>query len=144
VAVGIEPLREALDPERAQVLGDRGGVHGGILRLQSPPGMEIEAAEVKARLDRGERVHLVDVREAGELAICRLEGAEHIPMMQLFLGVKAPSAGKDEEVVVFCHVGVRSFEAAAFLRARGWSRALSLAGGIDAWAVSVDPTLARY
>ncbi|HEX5138905.1 MAG TPA: rhodanese-like domain-containing protein [Planctomycetota bacterium] len=106
--------------------------------------IEITAAEVKAKLDRGERVRLLDVREPMELGICRIEGAEHIPMMQLFLGLKAPDAAPDDEIVVFCHVGVRSHEAAAFLRARGFPRARSLAGGIDAWALEVDPSVPRY
>jgi rhodanese-related sulfurtransferase len=106
--------------------------------------IEIDAAEVKAKLDRGEKVHLVDVREAMELAICRIEGSEHIPMMQLFLGTKAPSAGPEDEIVVLCHHGVRSFEAAQHLRMKGFPRARSLAGGIDAWAAEVDPALRRY
>jgi adenylyltransferase/sulfurtransferase len=106
--------------------------------------IETTAAEVKARLDRGEKVRLLDVREPMELAICRIEGAEHIPMMQLFLGLRKPAAKPDEEIVVFCHLGVRSLEAAAFLRARGFPNARSLAGGIDAWANDVDPTLPRY
>lgn len=106
--------------------------------------METTAAEVKAKLDRGERVRLLDVREPHELAICRLDGAEHIPMMQLFLGLRKPEASPDDEIVVFCHLGVRSLEAAAFLRSRGFPRARSLAGGIDAWALEIDPTLVRY
>jgi len=106
--------------------------------------VEIDVTDVKARLDRGERVHLLDVREPAELAICRIDGSEHIPMMQLFLGLKMPSASPDEEIVVLCHHGIRSFEAASFLRGRGYKRALSLAGGIDAWAAEVDPKLARY
>ncbi len=105
---------------------------------------EISVAEVKAKLDRDEKVHLLDVREPMELSICRLEGAESIPMMQLFLGLKAPAAAPDDEIVVFCHTGMRSFEAAAFLRSRGFPRARSLAGGIDAWALEIDPTLRRY
>jgi adenylyltransferase/sulfurtransferase len=112
------------------------GYDGGVI--------EIDVAEVKTKLDRGERVRLLDVREPHELAICRLEDAEHIPMMQLFLGLKAPAAAPEDEIVVFCHLGVRSFEAAAFLRSRGFPRARSLAGGIDAWAVEIDPSLARY
>jgi rhodanese-related sulfurtransferase len=106
--------------------------------------MEIDVAEVKARLDRGEKLRLVDVREPVELAICRIEGAEHIPMMQLFLGMKAPSAAKEDEIIVFCHHGVRSCEAASYLKGKGFTRARSLAGGIDAWAAIVDPSLARY
>lgn len=105
---------------------------------------EVTPREVKARLDRGERVHLVDVREAAELAICRLQGAEHIPMMHLFLGLKRPQAAPGAELVVFCHTGVRSLEAARFLRLNGFAGALSLAGGIDAWAAEIDPSLSRY
>jgi rhodanese-related sulfurtransferase len=106
--------------------------------------LEIGPDEVKAKLDRGERVHWLDVREPMELSICRLDGAEHIPMMQLFLGLRAPSAGPDDEIVVFCHHGIRSFEAAQYLQQRGFARARSLAGGIDAWAAAVDPSLRRY
>ncbi|MCK6460296.1 MAG: sulfurtransferase [Planctomycetes bacterium] len=106
--------------------------------------LEISVAEVKARLDRGEKVRLLDVREPHELAICRIEGAEHIPMMQLFLGMKAPAAAPDGEIVVFCHLGMRSFEAAAYLRSRGFPNARSLAGGIDAWATEIDPSVPRY
>lgn len=106
--------------------------------------IEIDAADVKARLDRGEKVHLVDVREPMELAICRIEGAEHIPMMQIFLGTKAPSAGPEDEIVLLCHHGMRSFEAASFLRGKGFPRARSLSGGIDAWAARIDPKLKRY
>jgi rhodanese-related sulfurtransferase len=106
--------------------------------------LEIDADEVKAKLDRGERVVLLDVREPMELAICRLEGAEHIPMLQLFLGLMAPSAAPDDEIVVFCHHGIRSLEAARHLRQKGFARARSLAGGIDAWAERIDPTLPRY
>jgi rhodanese-related sulfurtransferase len=106
--------------------------------------IEIDPKGLKALIDRGERVHLLDVREPGELAICRIEGSEHIPMMHLFLGTKAPAAGPEDEIVVLCHHGVRSFEAAQYLRMKGFRRARSLAGGIDAWAAEVDPTLTRY
>jgi hypothetical protein len=62
--------------------------------------IETTAAEVKAKLDRGEKVRFLDVREPHEIAICRLEGAEHIPMMQLFLGLKAPAAAPDSATTV--------------------------------------------
>ena len=106
--------------------------------------IEIDPKGLKAMLDRGERVHLLDVREPMEIAICRIEGSENIPMMQLFVGAKEPSAGLDDELVVLCHHGIRSFEAAQYLRMKGFRRARSLSGGIDAWAAEVDPTLARY
>jgi len=105
--------------------------------------LEIGVEELKEKLDQGERVHLVDVREPHEVRICRLPGAELIPMMKLFLG-QSPAAATADEVVVFCHVGIRSLEAARYLQARGYPRARSLVGGIDAWAERVDPSLRRY
>jgi len=106
--------------------------------------LEITPEDLKAKLDGGEPVHLLDVREEQELAICALDGAEHIPMMSLFLGLKKTAAPQDAEVVVFCHTGVRSLEAAQFLKLQGFENVKSMAGGIDAWAVSIDRSLSRY
>jgi adenylyltransferase/sulfurtransferase len=106
--------------------------------------LEIGVHEVKAKLDAGKNLALVDVREANELRISALPGAQHIPMLQLFLGMAEPEADRDAEVVVFCHTGIRSLEAANFLRAKGWEKAVSMAGGIDAWSTEVDPKVPRY
>ncbi|MHC4957801.1 MAG: rhodanese-like domain-containing protein [Planctomycetota bacterium] len=106
--------------------------------------LEIDVREVKAKLDAGEPVKLVDVREAQELAISALPGAQHIPMLQLFTGMAEPDADKAAAVVVFCHSGIRSLEAARYLRAQGWEKAVSMAGGIDAWAATLDPKMPRY
>ena len=106
--------------------------------------IEITVKEVKAKLDAGEPVHLLDVREHQELEICSLPGAEHIPMMSLFTGIRKTSAAPDDEIVVFCHVGVRSFEAANFLRMQGYNNARSMAGGVEAWAQEIDPSMPRY
>ena len=107
--------------------------------------LEIKPTELKAKLEQGVcDVHLLDVRETEELALCSLEGAQHIPMLQLFTGLQAPRADPETEVVVFCHHGVRSLEAAKYLRLNGFARARSLAGGLEAWADDVDPSLPRY
>lgn len=107
--------------------------------------LEITPTELKAKLDNSDRnVHLVDVREPEELAFCNLEGAQHIPMLQLFTGLQAPRAEPETEIVVFCHHGVRSLEAAKYLRLNGFANARSLAGGLEAWADDVDPSLPRY
>ena len=106
--------------------------------------VEIGVEELKRRQDEGEKIHLLDVREDEELRICRLPGAEHIPMLYLFAGLKEPAAPKEAELVVVCHHGLRSLDAARFLRMSGWSRARSLSGGIDAWAANYDPAMARY
>ena len=105
---------------------------------------EISVEEVKRKLDAGEPVHLIDVREAEELEICRLDGAEHIPMMSLFTGIQQTEAPADACIVVFCHLGIRSREAAHYLRLNGHPNALSMTGGVTAWSHRVDPTLPTY
>ena len=105
---------------------------------------EISVEEVKAKLDRGDAVHLLDIRESAEVEICALPGAEHIPMMELFTGVKRTEAESTSEIVVYCHHGIRSFEAAQYLRMQGYAHARSMAGGIAAWADRVDPTMTSY
>jgi rhodanese-related sulfurtransferase len=113
--------------------------------LQSPAVLEITPTELKAKLGHADRnVHLVDVREPEELALCGLDGAQHIPMLQLFAGLQTPRAEPETEIVVFCHHGERSLEAAKYLRLNGFDNARSLAGGLEAWAAQVDPTMPRY
>ena len=105
---------------------------------------EITVQEVKAKLDAGEPVHLVDVREQQEVALCALPDSEHIPMMSLFLGVKKTAAAQDAEIVVYCHHGIRSLEAMQFLKTQGFENVKSMAGGIEAWATTVEPGMTRY
>lgn len=104
--------------------------------------MQIDPRELKQRLDRGEKLLLVDVREPWEHEICRLEGARLIPM-----GSLAASLGlfeESDEVVLYCHHGIRSLDAAAWLRAQGVEGARSLSGGIERWAAEIDPRVPRY
>lgn len=103
---------------------------------------QIRPEEVKARLDAGERMLLLDVRNPDEFAYCHLEGAMLIPLPEL------PSRLEEIEptgapIVVYCHHGIRSLSGAAILRAAGYD-ALNLTGGIDLWSRTVDPTLPRY
>ena len=105
---------------------------------------DITPEEVKAKLDRGDELLLIDVRETGELHVCSLPDAQHIPMMQLFTGMIQPAATPEREIVVFCHHGIRSAEAASFLLQNGFENVASMAGGIDAWAARLDPTMKRY
>jgi adenylyltransferase/sulfurtransferase len=104
--------------------------------------LEIKPAEVKARLDGGEKLVLVDVREPWEFDLCRIEGAKHIPLGSLAASLQTlPDVG---ELICYCHHGMRSLDAAAWLRFQGFEKAKSLAGGIERWSVEVDPKIPRY
>jgi adenylyltransferase/sulfurtransferase len=107
-----------------------------------PPATEIDPPSLRARLDRGEAVRLLDVRTAEERAICRLPGAAWIPMSEL--AARAGELDPASELVVYCHRGARSAMAAGWLRGRGFARVLNLVGGIDAWAARVEPGMPRY
>ncbi len=104
--------------------------------------LEITPAELKARLDRGEKPVLVDVREPWEQEICRIEGAKLVPLGALAASLNTlPDV---DEVICYCHRGMRSLDAAAWLRFQGFEKAKSLAGGIERWSVDVDPNVPRY
>jgi rhodanese-related sulfurtransferase len=104
--------------------------------------IEITPAEVKARLDKGEHLILIDVREPWEHALCRIEGAKHVPLGALAASLNTlPDV---DEVICYCHHGMRSLDAATWLRFQGIEKAKSLAGGIERWSVEVDPKVPRY
>ena len=105
--------------------------------------MNIAPTELKARLDRGEDVRLIDVREADEWAVARLPRAELIPLSQ-FQQLAAQELSPDENIILYCHHGIRSARAQGYLKAQGYANVLNLTGGIDAWAVQVEPTMKRY
>lgn len=104
--------------------------------------MQLFPSEVKQRLDSGEKLLLLDVREPEEVAIVRIDGAVHIPMGDIPARVQELDPATD--IVVYCHHGMRSANVVAFLRNRDFPSVANLDGGIDAWAASVDPSLPRY
>ena len=104
--------------------------------------LEIEPRDVKQMLDRGAKLLFVDVREDWEHQLCRIEGAQLIPLGQLPTNVPVFEAA--EEIVLYCHSGRRSLDAAAWLRAQGIAGARSMAGGIDRWSREIDPNVPRY
>jgi adenylyltransferase/sulfurtransferase len=104
--------------------------------------LEIEPREVKAKLDRGEAFLLVDVREPHEHALCRIEGARLVP--QGSVPANLALFEEAEDVVVYCHHGIRSLNVAAWLCAQGVERVRSMAGGIERWSCEVDPAVPRY
>jgi rhodanese-related sulfurtransferase len=104
--------------------------------------LEIKPADVKARLESGEKLVLIDVREPWEYELCRLEGAKLVPLGSLAASLNTlPDV---DEVICYCHHGMRSLDAAAWLRFQGFAKAKSLAGGIERWSVEIDPKVPRY
>jgi rhodanese-related sulfurtransferase len=85
---------------------------------------------------------VIDVREAWELDICALPGALHIALNDL--PRRLGDVPTDQPVVLMCHHGGRSEHARRWLAQNGVTNALNLEGGIDAWSIAVDNTLARY
>ena len=104
---------------------------------------EITAADVKRRLDAGEVLNLIDVREPDEYQLCRIDGANLIPMRQISQQLERLEEAT-APLIVFCHHGVRSLNVVAWLREQGFADCQSMAGGIDAWSREVDPGVPRY
>jgi rhodanese-related sulfurtransferase len=103
---------------------------------------EITPKELKARLNRGDRLVLLDVRQDWEARICRMDGSLNIPLDQLGARMAELVAGR--EIVVYCHHGLRSLAAAVALSKKGFQKVLNLTGGIAAWAHEVDPAMNQY
>ena len=97
---------------------------------------------LKARWDLGDRPFLLDVREAVEHQLVRLEGDVLIPLGELI--ARQQELDPDREIVVYCHHGNRSGRATAYLRHNGFPHARNLRGGIEEWAARIDPSLPRY
>jgi rhodanese-related sulfurtransferase len=106
---------------------------------------EITPEHVRGRLDAGEHLHLIDVREPHEYAIARIAGSELIPLRTVPAALaKLQAEAQNATLVVFCHHGVRSLNAVQWLREQGVESCQSMAGGIDAWSLAVDPSVPRY
>jgi len=103
---------------------------------------ETTPAAVRRRLDAGDDLVLLDVREADEVALCRIAGALHIPMGDV--PARLTELDPDRNLVVYCHHGQRSAAVVAFLERHDFARVENLQGGIERWAVEVDPAMARY
>jgi rhodanese-related sulfurtransferase len=110
-----------------------------------PLPVEITPREVRQRLDAGEALRLIDVREPAEFALTRIEGAELIPMGTVPSRLQHLGTLADEAtVIVFCHHGVRSLNVTYWLREQGVAECQSMAGGIERWSEEVDASVPRY
>ncbi len=102
----------------------------------------IGASELKTRLDSGESLKLIDVREPNEWEICRLDGAELIPLDTFPTQIERLDS--EDEIVVICRSGRRSALAVQMLQAAGFRKAYNLRGGLLAWSDEVDPAMPKY
>ncbi len=105
--------------------------------------MNITPLELKERLDKKEKFRLIDVRETDEWALNRIPQAELIPLSE-FQKRATEELAPDEDIVLYCHHGMRSGRAQGWLKTQGYTNVSNLTGGIDAWATQVDPTMKRY
>ncbi|SPE43271.1 putative adenylyltransferase/sulfurtransferase MoeZ (Includes: Sulfur carrier protein CysO adenylyltransferase; Sulfur carrier protein CysO sulfurtransferase) [Candidatus Sulfopaludibacter sp. SbA3] len=103
---------------------------------------EIDVVELKAKMDRGDKFVLIDVREPHEYRICNIPGAQLIPLGEFPRHVA--EFDKDADIVIHCRSGMRSAKACAVLKQNGFPRVRNVVGGILAWADKVDPTMPKY
>ncbi len=105
--------------------------------------IQMQPSELKAALDQGRELVLLDVREPEELDIVRLPGTMHIPMRQI-PSREAQELDPDRAIVVICHHGVRSMSVARWLVERGYDEVYNLVGGVDLYALRISPSIGRY
>jgi adenylyltransferase/sulfurtransferase len=103
---------------------------------------EITPPELKARMDAKTALILLDVRQDWETKLCRLPNSVHIPIEEIEF--RTEELNPADEIIVYCHQGVRSAAVAQYLRDLGFTNVKNLAGGLDAWARTVEPGMRRY
>ena len=103
---------------------------------------EITVKELKSLLDSGTQVNLIDVREPSEYEFCHIDGSRLVPVGQVLNRIGEFNARG--EYVFYCHVGERSGWVVNLLRQHGFQKVKNLRGGIDAWAMEIDPSMPRY
>jgi len=107
------------------------------------PMREISATELKQRIDNGDDIQIVDVREANEVAVAKIPNTIHIPLGQVIN--RMSEIDPSRETVVHCKMGGRSARAIEALQRSGFTGELTnLAGGITAWSNDVDPSVPKY
>jgi rhodanese-related sulfurtransferase len=104
--------------------------------------IEIMPREVKDLLAQNDKILFLDVREQWEYDTAHLQGSVLIPLREVPGNLQRIE--NSDQVIVFCHHGMRSLDAAAWLRTQGVESARSMTGGIDRWSTEIDPSVPRY
>ena len=102
----------------------------------------ITPVDLKARLDNGDNLVLLDIREEIETKICQIEGSVHIPMQEI--PSRLSELDMHSDLIIYCKMGERSYAVANFLKKSGFSRVANLYGGTLAWSETVDPSMPKY
>jgi len=105
---------------------------------------QLSVGDLAAKLAGKESVYLIDVREPWEHETAALPNSVLVPLNELMGRTDELHPPAEALVVVYCHHGIRSLSGAALLEAAGFKNVVSLAGGIDAWSLQIDPNLSRY
>ena len=133
-ACGTRELKELIDYDAFCGVSATGAMHERIT--------DISPRQLAERIQRGDDIQLIDVREQWEWDISRIPGARLVPLSTL--DTAAPTLDASREVILYCKVGVRSLHAAEELADRGFTKLANLSGGIIRWSEEVDPTVLRY
>ena len=106
--------------------------------------LEISCYDTSRWMETDDQPLLLDCREADEFALVAIAGAKFLPMSEIQSRAGELRAYKQAPIVVFCHHGMRSAQVTQWLREQGFNQVQSMAGGIDRWAVEIDPSMKRY
>ncbi len=103
---------------------------------------DITPSEFVRRRDSGELWALLDVREAWEIDIARIDQTTNIPMAEI--AARVAELDTHQAIAVLCHSGGRSAQVANYLAQTGFARVANIVGGIDAWSLDIDKSIPRY
>lgn len=104
--------------------------------------LNLTVQDLASKLENGEALCFIDVRQKWEYEICSLPNSLHIPLLEL--AERLDEIPQRQEIVVLCHHGVRSFQAAKILLENDFCNVFNLKGGIDAWSKQIDSSIASY
>ena len=113
-------------------------------KLDSMP-VEIDCHSVQAKLQNDKNsIFLLDCREPAEHELANLPEAHLLPMSELSLRIEELQPHREREIIVLCHLGMRSRDVTHWLREQGFKKVKSMTGGIDQWSQQIDPSVPRY